>query len=87
MVTILLIGYLNYVDLSLDDYQVLEFYAGKRRVAKLASALGFSSAAMDKLYDTTGDNVVTNNCMDINTSGGFLPLTCSSGNYLFVNVL
>ena len=53
------------------EYEVLEFYAGKARLAKLAKALGKNSAAMDFVYDTKGDNSTKNNSMDMNTSAGF----------------
>lgn len=75
MVTILLISFLDVVDARKNEYQLLEFYAGERRIAKLASGLGMSSRAMDFLYDKDGDNKKVNNCMDINTCGGFTPLS------------
>ena len=71
ILTILMVGYLDFVDISKDSYQTLEFYAGAARMAKLSSHLGGPSAAMDRLYDS-GDNKKQNNAMDFNTSGGFL---------------
>ena len=53
------------------EYEVLEFYAGAARLAKLAQARGKNAAAMDFLYDTKGDNHTKNNSMDMNTSAGF----------------
>jgi hypothetical protein len=70
LITILLIGHLNLVELK-DDYTILEFYAGQRRAARLGTQLGQSCAAMDILYDAEGNNKTRNNSMDINTSAGF----------------
>lgn len=75
MVTILLVSFLTVVDINKNEYEILEFYAGARRISKLASGLGVPSRAMDYLYDHEGDNIQVNNCMDINTSGGFTPLS------------
>ena len=68
---VLLVGYLSLVDVTKSQYQIIELYAGERRLARLASELGQSCAAVDKAYDPEGDNRKRNNCMDINTSGGF----------------
>ena len=72
-----MIGYLEPVDMTNggNEYLVLEFYAGAARLAKQARALGGSATAMDRLYDVEGDNKTKNNCMDFNTSGGFLLLS------------
>lgn len=74
-----MIGHLNCVDLMNDDqgYQILEFYAGQRRAARLASQLGQKCAAVDIMYDQQGDNKKLNNSMDMNTSGGFAFPTCN----------
>lgn len=72
IITVLMIGHLSCVELMGDPgYQVLEFYAGQRRAARLASGLGQTCAAMDIMYDPLGDNKKVNNCMDMNTSAGF----------------
>lgn len=78
LLIILMIGYLEPVDLTNNgrEYQVLEFYAGAARLAKTAHHFGGSVAAMDRLYDTVGDNKSKNNAMDFNTSGGFV-LACT----------
>ena len=69
------------MDIGKNDVQILELYAGERRLAKLASSLGLASSAMDKDYDSKADNVAMSNSMDINTSGGFVFLiTCISIN-------
>lgn len=70
---VLMVGFLKPVSFNqdTDQYQVLEFYAGAARVSKLASNLGVRVAAMDKNYDTIGDNKKRNNAMDFNTSAGF----------------
>ena len=72
-----MIGYLEPVDLTNggNEYMVLEFYAGAARLAKQVNALGGPATAMDRLYDADGDNKTQNNCMDFNTSGGFLFLS------------
>ena len=70
-----MIGHMEMVDLTKNDYQILEFYAGAKRVAKLGAAMGLRVAAMDKIYDKEGNNITKNNCMDLNTSAGFLFLT------------
>lgn len=69
------IGYLNLVDMTKNDYEVLEFFAGERRLAKLAQGLGKATASMDKMYDVDGDNIHLSNSMDLNTSGGFVLLS------------
>jgi len=76
LLIILMIGYLEPVDLTNNgrEHQVLEFYAGAARLAKTAHHFGGSVAAMDRLYDTVGDNKSKNNAMDFNTSGGFVYL-------------
>lgn len=68
--TILCIGYLNIVDMSQDKYEILEFFAGERRLARLANDLGRPTASMDKMYDSA-NNIDATNCMDLNTSAGF----------------
>lgn len=70
---VLMVGFLKPVSFNqdTDQHQVLEFYAGAARVSKLASNLGVRVAAMDKNYDTIGDNKKHNNAMDFNTSAGF----------------
>lgn len=67
-----MLGYLSPVDVERNRYHVVEFYAGAARLAKLTTALGGEAAAVDKGYDTTGDNRKRNNSMDFNTSAGFL---------------
>ena len=76
MLIILMIGFLEPVDLTNNgrEYQILEFYAGAARLAKTGHHFGGSVAAMDRLYDTVGDNKAKNNAMDFNTSGGFVYL-------------
>ena len=78
IITVLMIGHLSCVELMGDPgYQVLEFYAGQRRAARLASGLGQTCAAMDIMYDPLGDNKKVNNCMDMNTSAGFTLPFCN----------
>lgn len=77
VITILLIGHLDMCDMSMERYQVLEFYAGAARLAKLSRNLGLASAAMDIVYDQKGNNRQLNNAHDMNTSGGFVSLGLS----------
>lgn len=72
--TVLLTGFLSFVDMNRNDYTILELYAGEQRLVKLAKGLGMSTACMDRDYDD-GDNKKKNNAMDLNTSAGFLFLT------------
>lgn len=72
VVIILLIGYLDMVDMTKNEYDVLELYAGQQRLVKLAKGLKMKTAAMDRDFDTLGDNKSKNNAMDMNTSGGFV---------------
>ena len=74
VITILLIGHLQICDMTMDKYQVLEYYAGAARLAKLSRNLGLPSAAMDIIYDREGDNKRVNNAHDLNTSAGFVSL-------------
>ena len=72
---VFMLTYLKSVDVAsdFDNYEVLEYYAGAARLAKLSTGCGGKAAAMDILYDD-GDNKSKNNAMDINTSAGFLYL-------------
>ena len=67
---ILLIGNLTIVDFEnpAAEYEVLEYYAGTARLARLGKAMGLNVAAMDSLYDVAGDNRKKNNSHDLNTS-------------------
>ena len=58
---------------------MIEFFSGKRRVARLGDAIGLKTAAHDILYDETFDSKSSKkssskskSAMDINTSAGFL---------------
>ena len=68
-----------------NRYDLLEFFAGSARIARLAKARGYSSVAVDLLYDTTAPPPKTKrkackgfknskSAMDINTSAGFVLL-------------
>lgn len=68
------------VDTSKNEFHILELYAGEQRLVKLAKGLGMKTASMDRDYDVEGDNKSKNNCMDMNTSAGFVflnPLSIS----------
>ena len=69
-------------------YDLLEFFAGSARIARLAKARGYSSVAVDLLYDTTAPPPNTKKkgrkryqnskcAMDINTSAWFVILVLS----------
>lgn len=59
-----------------EGYQVIEFFAGKARVAKLGHATGLVTTAHDIMYDETfkprKGKKTSKSCMDINDSAGFL---------------
>lgn len=60
-----------------EGYQVIEFFAGKARVAKLGHATGLVTTAHDIMYDGAfkpkkGKKNMSKSCMDINDSAGFL---------------
>jgi len=87
-VTVLLTGFLSFVDMNRNDYTILELYAGEQRLVKLAKGLGMRTASMDRDYDD-GDNKKKNNAMDLNTSAGFLFLTLNgrTQHQIFFNIL
>ena len=62
---------------ELDYYHVLDFFAGKARIARIAKSCGLAAAALDKDY-CDGDNRKKTNSMDVNTNAGFLLLVCPS---------
>ena len=72
VVTILLLGFMDMIDIDKNSFEVLEIFAGEQRLVKLAKGLGIPTASMDKAFDPTGDNRTQNNSMDLNTSAGFL---------------
>ena len=53
------------------ELEVVEMFAGAARVSRLAQALGLATVALDKVF-CDGDNKSKTNCMDLNTSAGFL---------------
>ena len=59
------------MDINKNEHEIIEFYAGEKRLAKLGKAMGLSAVAVDQIYDKKGNNRTCNNSMDINTSGGF----------------
>ena len=67
---ILMVGFLDVVDVNKDTYQVVELYAGEQRLVKLAKGMGLKTASKDRDFDS-GDNKARNNSMDMNTSAGF----------------
>ena len=67
---IILLGFLSMPALRREkQYQVLEFFGGAARTARLAKGLKLKSGSLDKSY---------HNSMDINTDAGFLLLACRS---------
>ncbi|CAE7362139.1 unnamed protein product, partial [Symbiodinium sp. CCMP2592] len=69
---ICLLGHLDLDPTTEQPYEVLEFFAGSARIARLAKFIGLSSTALDKSY-CDGDNIDLTNCMDINTDAGTYP--------------
>ena len=55
------------------EYDIVEMYAGARRVCRLGSNVGLKTVALDKSY-CERDNKTATNSMDVNTSAGFLLL-------------
>ena len=70
-----MLGHLTIVP-HLEKWQVIDMFAGRARIAKMAHALGLKAVAVDRDFDKEGDNKRHSNCMDLNTSGGFLLLVC-----------
>ena len=54
------------------EFEILEYYAGAARLARLGKASGVNVAAMDFLYDKGADNRTKNNSHDMNTNAGFV---------------
>ena len=50
-----------------SNYQVLEFFAGRARIARLARSIGLRSGALDASYDRN-----LHSAMNINTASGFV---------------
>ena len=59
-----------------DHLQVIDLFAGRARLARLARALGYAAVALDKDFDVIADNIKTANAMDLCTSAGFVSLAC-----------
>ena len=64
--------------ISNRGYQVIELFAGKKRISKLAKSIGLVTCAHDIMYDKnftpkkTKGVLPTKSCMDINEPAGFL---------------
>ena len=56
-----------HMDFGLEnsEFQILEFFAGTRRISRLATSVGLKAAAHDVLYDE-------GNAHNINSSSGFV---------------
>ena len=61
---IILTAHLN-LGLDNSDFQILELFAGTRRISRLATSIGLNAAAHDVLYDE-------GNAHNINSSSGFV---------------
>ena len=59
------------LDLGTKEYQVIEFFAGQRRVCRLANTIGLSTAALDVLYDEEASSP-SKNAFNINSDSGFV---------------
>lgn len=53
------------------EYDVLEFYAGRARIARTARRLHYRAMAFDVNYDSPGETS-RRNAMDINGAAGFV---------------
>lgn len=53
-------------------YQVIELFAGKRRVARLGASIGLKTTAHDIAYDEAFSTKKGKSSMDINEPAGFL---------------
>ena len=63
---------------SRNDYDIIELYAGRARIARMAKAAGFQAVATDKNYDTSGN---CRSALQLNENSGFALLglaSCSS---------
>ena len=65
------------------EYDLVEFFSGAGRIARLAQCVGYQSMAFDILYDTEAKpgkgrakakGSKGRSCMDLNSSAGFLLL-------------
>ena len=53
ILAILLLSWQSFLDLSQSsEYQVIEYYAGVARIARLSKGMGYRCAAYDVAYDT-----------------------------------
>ena len=64
-----------------SGYQVIELFAGKKRISKLAKSIGLVTCAHDIMYDKNFNPKKkgvhpSKSCMDINEPAGFLFLGC-----------
>ena len=67
---VVMLGYMNKEVISqCDRYQILDFFSGAGRLAKLSAGVGFGTAAVDKEIGTS---------LDLNTSAGFVLLATMS---------
>ena len=69
----LLVSWLNLSDDC--DYQLLDFYAGRARLAQLAEAAGYKSQAYDKRFgDARAYKRGSRSSMDVNGNAGMMSL-------------
>ncbi len=94
---ILLTSWLDFVDLNESpEYDVIEFYAGVGRIARLSSGVGYRAAAYDVTYDLGccdtefleehQNPILTEGkkkTMDLTTPAGFVFLRFAFSSYLF----
>ena len=66
------------LDIGLEgsEHQVVELFAGQRRICRLASAMGLRTVAHDILYDTEADSL-DGSAFNLNSNAGFVPETQS----------
>ena len=61
--------------INLDEgYEIIEFFAGQRRISRLASSMGLKACAHDVLYDGNASSL-EHSALNINSDAGYVPGT------------
>lgn len=91
LLVILLTSWLDFLPES-QEYDVIEFFAGVGRIARLSDGAGYRSAAYDVMYDLGSCGEVSEEhqnrirkkkTMDLSTPPGFVFLRFAFKSYLF----
>ena len=59
-----------------EGFDVIEVFAGRARISRLANAAGYRSIATDRIYDQSDKSA-----LELNESAGFSHLGCSSSHF------